>query len=274
MSRLSPSFAYASRLAFDGMPDWSKAYYNDRDRLNSYAEDRLIEGNLMTSDFYLNHACLLDDKVNSAEYTDPGTHVGNVFCPITPPNTLAWERQSQKDAAYMRQMVVPWAAAKRFADDKTMDALIGTVYDASTGTLLMPGTVARSGLEPMRMTASTSSSGPTPIGPIVPPTPSGPKTPVGPSGPIGPYGPIAPGGGILPGPVKPPSSTGLRLSALPATYEEPPSEKLMRESYETYYGMSHDRAPYVSTRAIPDILPHPLAKKYVANRTDPRSVYH
>lgn len=152
------------RLSTDGMPSWGLTYLNDQDRLNSYTEDRMIEGDLMTKDFYTIHGCLLNDTINSADAGDPETHMGNIFCGLTPPNTLAWERQSQKDAAYMRQMMFPWSVSKAIADDPTMDSLFGIVYDDSTKKLLKPGTpfgpapapkkpMGRSIVTPMRMTA-------------------------------------------------------------------------------------------------------------------------
>ena len=225
-----------SRLSTEGMPAWGNTYINDQDRVNAYAEDRMIEGNLMTKDYYTIHGCLLDDTINSVDIADPKTHLGNIMCPLIPPNTLGWERQSQKDAAYLRQMTFPWNVSKAFADDPTKDALLGYVYDSAAHSMKGPGTlfgVHGSAVPPARLITGSVDTRPEHRPEIH-------------------YAKSADAAFGYEGP-KP-----VRMSSRPYREPEQPSIAAMRHDYERAYGPVSPMVPHVSAKVASDVLT-PLA---------------
>jgi hypothetical protein len=227
-----------TRLSTEGMPKWGNTYINDQDRVNAYAEDRMIEGNLMTKDFYTIHGCLLDDTINSVDIADPKTHLGNIMCPLIPPNTLGWERQSQKDAAYLRQMTFPWTVSKAFADDPTMGGLLGYVYDDAARSMKGPGTLYGRSTPMAAMDAARLITGSVDTRPEHRPEFHYARDTSKAFGYDGP---------------KP-----VRMSSRPYREPEQPSIAAMRRDYEAAYGIASPRVPHVSAKVASEVL-SPLA---------------
>lgn len=97
---------------------------SDKDRLDSFAARRHIEGAMGTAHYWSGHGCGSNPHLNAADMVrDPDTHLPNVFCTYHSPRQLHEDRRSGMEAGRLRDTYYSEAESRIFARDPSLPSL-------------------------------------------------------------------------------------------------------------------------------------------------------